>query len=266
MMSPMEQYIRSYAASIGLNPDIVMRVVMSEGGPQSLQPAGYARQSRIGEGTSNHEELFGPLQMNINGGLGARALAAGIGDPRNPADAFKIVKYGLDVMKAEGLSHWHGWHGDQWAARMGGGTGEDVPMPLVAGGSYDARRDTPSYARPTGADVAKYADEHPVGAEGDVVTSSSPYSLPGTADNPLITQEKPANPFEKFASSVGKLGNRPKGGVDIAQIPNPPTTTLPTQGTIDPAAAQRQALMMQIAMQRLNSGQLWPMSGGGQFG
>lgn len=133
-------------------------------------------------------------------------------------------------------------------------------------GTYDPRRDTPSYARPTGAAVDKYATEHPVGPEGDVVTTS-PYALPGvgTKDNPLITKEY-ENPFEKVGAAVGKLGQTEGGDLNIPTIPNPQLTSLPAQGTIDPAAAQRQALMMQIAMQRLNSGQLWPMGGGGVGG
>jgi hypothetical protein len=142
-------------------------------------------------------------------------------------------------------------------------------------GRYDPRTDTPSDARPRGIDIAKYAEEHPVGPEGDVVTTS-PYALPppGTADNPLITKEANKNPFEKVGAAVAKLGGRGGGGgTNVANVPNPPTSILPPMSSVDPASANNQRNAMVAALMRLNSGQLWPMSGmtggpggGGGFG
>jgi len=82
----------------------------------------------------DQEASYGPLQLNINAGVGARALAAGI-DPRDPKQAFNAVKYGLDVMSKEGLGQWFGWKGDPWAHKKGykgnnsGVTLTTVPVP-----------------------------------------------------------------------------------------------------------------------------------------
>jgi len=137
-MTEMEKFIRDYAASIGMNPDVVMQTVLAEGGQQSLDPSGYSRQA-LGTESYGQEESYGPLQLNTRSGVGARALAAGI-DPRDPKQAFNAVKYGLDVMKKEGLGQWHGWKGDPWAHIKGykgansGVTLTSVPTPE----GYDA--------------------------------------------------------------------------------------------------------------------------------
>jgi hypothetical protein len=142
--------------------------------------------------------------------------------------------------------------------------GFDAGSP-VGTGRYDPRSDSPSYARPTGADVVKYATEHPPGPGGDVVTTS-PYNLPapGTVNNPLITKEA-KNPFEKVGAAVAKLGDRDQGSTlgGIQNVPNPPLTALPAMSSIDPVSANNQRNAMVAALMRLNSGQLWPMMGGG---
>jgi hypothetical protein len=132
-MTEMEKFIREYAASIGMNPDIVMQTVLNEGGVQSLDPNNYARQA-LGTESYGQEESYGPLQLNTRSGVGARALAAGI-DPRDPKQAFAAAKFGMDVMKKEGLGQWHGWKGDPWAHIKGykgansGVTLTTVPVP-----------------------------------------------------------------------------------------------------------------------------------------
>jgi hypothetical protein len=150
----MESFIRQYAASIGIDPEIAMRVVLSEGGVESLTDV--TRQA-LGAGPSGREKSYGPLQMNIEGGLGARALAQNI-DPRKPEDAYKAVKFGLDTARNEGWGAWYGWKGDPYAGIKGGVgnilntvTGrkgeEEYPMPVAipdAAPSSVVATDTPA--------------------------------------------------------------------------------------------------------------------------
>ena len=156
-MTPMEQYIREYAASIGLNPDIVMRVVLSEGGRSSLEPGGYTRQSLI-QGRGGQEQSYGPFQMYMGrGALGDRALRAGF-DPRDPAQAFNVARFAMDTMAREGLGAWHGWKGSPWAAHGGKASGKVVATPDThyrskSDPNFDPRLDTPSSGRPTGSEL-----------------------------------------------------------------------------------------------------------------
>lgn len=270
-MTPTEKYIRDYAVSIGLNPDIVMQVVLSEGGEQSLTD--LTRQSLVGAGTGDQEQSYGPLQLNVRGGLGERALAAGI-DPRDPKQALAGIKFGLDVMKKEGLGAWEGWKGDQWAANAGPGTRAEVPFPdavtsavyhLPKGSIDEAKQDSPHSAQPVGSKLP--------GSPFDLPPPETPYGGPGegaghfggtglgTPEKVLALKEKYENPLLKVGAAVGKLGARNDQGTQIGAVPNPAMTSMPAMSGVDPAAAQRQQLAMQMALARLNSGQLWPMSG-----
>lgn len=284
-MTPVERYIRDYAASIGLNPDIVMQVVLSEGGQESL--TNLTRQSLVGAGTGNQEQSYGPLQLNVRGGLGARALAAGI-DPRDPKQAMAAIKFGLDVMKREGLGAWEGWKGGLWAANAGPGTRADVPFPdavtsavynLPRGSIDEAKLDTPSSMQPIGSKLPGSPYDLPQPEAPVVVAADSPSESggarfggtgldePATVD-PLVTKKKKSfekNPFEKVGAAVAKLGAQPDrstlGG--IQNVPNPPLSMLPAMSSVDPTASNNQRNALVAALMRLNSGQLWPMPGMG---
>jgi hypothetical protein len=157
-MNETEKFIRDYAISIGLNPDIVMQVVLAEGGRQSLTDLTRAH---IPTSAGDDEVSIGPLQLNMKRGLGARALEAGI-DARDPKQAYEALKFGLNVMRDEGLGAWAGWKGDKWAARAGKGTGATVASPVAQpmtadvktyGGTQGIRGDAPSSAHPVGSDL-----------------------------------------------------------------------------------------------------------------
>ena len=90
-MNETERFIRDYAISIGLNPDVVMQVVLAEGGRQSLTDLTRAH---IPIDKKDDEISIGPLQLNMKRGLGQRALAAGI-DARDPKQAYEALKFGL---------------------------------------------------------------------------------------------------------------------------------------------------------------------------
>jgi len=148
-----EKFIRDYATSIGLNADIVMQTVLNEGGRQSLTDL---TRSHIPTSASDTEQSFGPLQLNVKNGVGARAIAAGF-DPRDPAQALNALKFGIDVIKNEGLGQWYGWKGDKWAA-SGGKKGSGAAPAQTAdvktySGVQGARGDTPSSAHPVGSDL-----------------------------------------------------------------------------------------------------------------
>jgi hypothetical protein len=104
-MGPIETYIRARAPLYGIDPDIAVRVAKSEGG--LTDPF---RQSDVWSKEAGRERSYGPFQLYIDGGLGNRALAAGI-DPR------KNWQGGVDFALAEaGKKGWGQWYG---AAKAG---------------------------------------------------------------------------------------------------------------------------------------------------
>jgi hypothetical protein len=118
-MTPIEEYIRARAPAYGINPDIAVRVALSEGGLDNP-----TRQSDVVKG-GRRERSYGPFQLLIDGGVGARALAAGI-DPRKESDWRGGVDFALAEASNKGWGQWYGakkagignWDG------IGGRTGE----------------------------------------------------------------------------------------------------------------------------------------------
>lgn len=106
-----EAYIRQAAVARGMDPDKVMDVVLTEGGPESLRDP--FRQSRVpiknkqGQ-VIGYERSYGPLQLFIDGGVGNRAIASGK-DPRK--DWRGGIDVGLDVAAEDGS--WKQWYGPQ---------------------------------------------------------------------------------------------------------------------------------------------------------
>lgn len=250
-MTEMEQFIRNYAASIGLNPEVVMQTVLAEGGRSSLEPGGYARQSQLSY-KGGQEQSYGPFQMFMGGGLGNRAQQAGI-DVTNPADAFRTAQFAMDVMKQEGLGHWHGWKGDKWAARGYQPSGETVAVPN---------------APVQGPDGPKGQEMYPVAAP----PLPAPYDV---ADKPIFDGRNalaeqvavaggPSKKgfFKKLTDNIGKGVTGSSGIGNIAMAPQrgpgpaaarvdaPPTPPINTQ------IADQQRQMLAQALARLNSGRL----------
>lgn len=103
-----EAYIRAAAARIGVDPDIAVAVARSEGGLDNI-----TRQSEVYK-NGVREESYGPFQLYMRGGLGNRALAAGI-DPRTEEGGWKGIDFALAEAKNKGWGQWYGWKGDKWA-------------------------------------------------------------------------------------------------------------------------------------------------------
>jgi hypothetical protein len=93
-----QSYIYRAAQERGINPEIAVRVAHSEWGPTY---------------TGDQGRSFGPFQLFTGGGLGNRALEAGI-DVRNPATWRQQVDFALD--NAAQNKSWAPWHG---AANVG---------------------------------------------------------------------------------------------------------------------------------------------------
>lgn len=105
-------YIRQAALARGIDPEIALRVARSEGGLTDPFRQGEAMLSY------GREESFGPFQLHMrNGGVGVRALAAGI-DPRTNWQGG--VDFALDEAANKGWGQWFG------AAKVGIGDREGL--------------------------------------------------------------------------------------------------------------------------------------------
>lgn len=109
MAIDIRKFVRDYAASIGMDPDVALKVVGGEGGFSDpyQHGRGPAPESQAA-GLGSTENSYGPMQLYISGtgaGLGDRALAAGI-DPRTDWQAG--TRFGLDEAKRAGWGQWYG--------------------------------------------------------------------------------------------------------------------------------------------------------------
>ncbi|HEY5420147.1 MAG TPA: peptidoglycan recognition family protein [Marmoricola sp.] len=95
-----EAFIRQAASARGINPDIAVQVARAEGGLSDP-----VRQSDVVY-RGRREQSYGPLQLNVEGGVGSAAIKAGI-DPRNPAHWRRAVEFGLDEVARAGWGQWH---------------------------------------------------------------------------------------------------------------------------------------------------------------
>jgi len=94
-----EAYIRHAAQKRGIDPEIAVKVAMSEGGVTDP-----TRQSDVVK-DGVREQSYGPFQLYMNGGLGNEAMAAGI-DPRKDWQAG--IDFALDKAKQGGWGPWYG--------------------------------------------------------------------------------------------------------------------------------------------------------------
>jgi hypothetical protein len=133
-MSDIESYIRKKAASLGIDPNIAVRVAMSEGG--TTDPARQSDSSKNGI----REPSYGPFQLLVGGeGTG---FPAGMGNdfvrrtglhPSNPANVYKGIDFALEGASKNG---WGAWYG---AKKAGIGNKEGIggltlnSLPIAAG-------------------------------------------------------------------------------------------------------------------------------------
>ena len=135
-----EAYIRQAAIARGIDPDIAVRVARSEGG--LTDPVRQSDVVRNGV----REQSFGPFQLYMAGGLGNRALAAGI-DPRDPDQWQAGVDFALDEAKRAGWGQWYGAAKAGIGNRTGlGGKGSSAPTTYQVGPGFKGKN--PNYVAP----------------------------------------------------------------------------------------------------------------------
>jgi hypothetical protein len=99
-MTEVEAYIRASAIARGIDPDVAVRVAMTEGG---VTDPYRMSEVPVDGGTENS---IGPFQLFMNGGLGSEALKIGI----DPTKNWKAgVDFALDT--AAKKKSWADWHG-----------------------------------------------------------------------------------------------------------------------------------------------------------
>jgi hypothetical protein len=94
-----ESYIRSAATERGIDPDIAVAVAKSEGGLKDP----FRQSDFVKNGV--REQSYGPFQLYMGGGLGNKAMEAGI-DPRK--DWQGGINFALDQAAAGGWGPWYG--------------------------------------------------------------------------------------------------------------------------------------------------------------
>ena len=142
-------YIWNAAIRQGIDPNIAIRVAQSEGGLSDL-----VRQSDVYK-NGVREQSYGPFQLYLGGGLGNRALAAGI-DPRKVEHGYRAIDFALAEAKNRGWGQWYG------AAKAGIGDWEGIGG--KGGGVYPEAGQAIAYS-PDAAAGAGAADAAPVVAE-----------------------------------------------------------------------------------------------------
>jgi hypothetical protein len=238
-MTPIEAYIRQVAPRYGIDPDVAVRVANSEGGLSDPFRQGEAM-LRYGR-----EESYGPFQLHMRwGGLGTRALAAGI-DPRKDWEGG--VDYALQEAGKRGWGQWFG------AAKAGIGNYDGI------GGKIAKTQDI------QGPLHVRHPPNSPIGEPPAAGAGAAPAPAAGPADNPYGALAAKDDPKETtgdiLGDAIGGLGDGGNTGFRRAQVPQLPAqagyTTLPSMASIDPQQAMQQRNELAMAMARLNAGKLW---------
>jgi hypothetical protein len=179
--------LRQIAIEEGVDPEVALAVVRSEGGfsdpyQRSLAPGEYS---------------LGPLQLNMRRGVGANALAAGIDASKDWEAAYR---YGLQHAKKTGwLGDWMGARKiglENWAGLKGSG---GAPALRHVGGAGSGEK----YFNKPG---AGYTQEPVPGGGG------GQYTLP--------KEDGKKTPRDKFADAIKGLGGDLAENVGMGQAPS----------------------------------------------
>jgi len=108
-MNSLEPYIRAAALERGIDPDVAVRVAMSEGGLNDPTRQSEAKKNGV------REPSYGPFQLLVGGGntgfpvgLGNEFIRQTGMDPRNPEHAQAAINFALDTAKQKGWGQWYG--------------------------------------------------------------------------------------------------------------------------------------------------------------
>jgi hypothetical protein len=211
-------YIRQSATARGIDPDIALRVAMSEGGLKDP-----VRQSNVVK-NGVREASYGPFQLYMGGGLGNKALEAGI-DPRDPNQWRQGVDFALDQAAKGGWSPWYG------AAKVGVGNRTGLDNARAIGFSPQAAASPAAAAIEQAAPASGYVDP----------MVSAPNALPSQASSFDASRfgEAPAGIAPEIYSQPSDVPPLP-AATNIA--PTPAVATAPqqpmqvAQNSVPPAA------------------------------
>ena len=183
-------FIRSYAQSIGLDPNLALGIANAEG-LRAWWTGNPNAASRVDIDPKTGQPFsFGDFQLNIHpGAMGSAALAANI-DPRDPNQWQAADKFALDQMKAKGVS---AWSGDP-VAKAYLATGKVPPAPTMPGTTINAAGGPPVTA----------------GGPGATPATGQPAPGPGGWAGQLATALKPLTPGGKGGAGGGDGGDQPQ--------------------------------------------------------
>ena len=217
-MTPIEAYIRQAAVIRGIDPDTAVAVARAEGGLDNP-----TRQSDVVK-HGRREQSYGPFQLLMQGGLGEKALQAGI-DPRDPNQWKQGVDFALDHVTKNGWGEWYG-------AKAIGVTGFD-------GVSKKAKPMGVSLNTPGAPSASAIA---PLGSRTPAPTFQPEPTAP-TAPEPAAPPPAPQGFLDKLLANkegldkvAGALGGKPADGGDDSLNRIDPVNFQPFQA--NPAAAQ----------------------------
>ena len=228
-----EQFIRDYAAKVGVNPDVAVGVANAEG-LRAWSPSNPNAGSYV-DRTGGVPWSFGDFQLNTRNGMGVDAQKAGI-DPRDPNQWQKADMFALDQMKAGGLGP---WKGDKFAANYKGpvlgtsltSTPQGIVDPSIVahGGTsppLDASGGTAVAAAPTAPTFGQSI------ASGDVGGAiKAAFTKPPSKDG---VEQK--SPVEKLGDAVGNMA--PQKQAPAAPEPQPIMPVQDPNPGLAPAAQQ----------------------------
>ena len=243
-----EQFIRDYAAKIGVNPDQAVAIARAEGlnAWSSSNPNAASYVDR----TSGQPFSFGDFQLNIHpGAVGAGALKAGI-DPRDPNQWQAADQYALDQMKQHGVGAW-----TDPAARAitaHGGLTLNTPQPqgivdpsIVAhGGTSPALPDATAPAAPA---APSFGQAIATGDVGGALHAALTKPAPTTDAKGNTVEGK--SPLQKLAGAVGDIAEKPAAPAPAVQQAAPAVD--PDPG-LAPAASQLFQTVAQSAARPLS--------------
>lgn len=271
-----EKYIRDYAASIGMNPDIAVKVA----GTEALNVFDPDKPDRGGDLGSS----FGPFQLHYGGiakgmsnpGLGdAFTKATGL-DARNPSTWPQQVKFALDTAKQDGWRQWMGARDNgipRWAGiKEGAGTGAKVDTPVTTekgqavggAGVYSApnqyglaqQRVGGATTSPSGVTPAYGENQPPEIAS----TQPDPYETGTGLGQYMLPKAKDheRNWLEVLGAGISKAADAPLPQAKMSGTTYPKAAMIEGQvaSPIAPQDPNRRAMLAQI-MAQLNSGKLF---------
>lgn len=202
-----EGYIRYAATRRGIDPDVAVRVAMSEGGVTDP-----VRQSEFVQ-NGKREESYGPFQLFLGGGLGNAALQRGI-DPRNPAQWKQSIEFALDEAAKGGWGPWYG------AARVGIAPRQGLENARAIGVSADARPATSGANVSSGTGEGTYALREGASltpdqfTAGTTLSSEEAYAACGPAAAIAFARRNGRNPtLDEAVNLAREVGWTPQQGM-----------------------------------------------------